>query len=70
MPNAYAPQPKARYASAGSLYPVQLLLVVAKDRIAELAGGIYYYHPIEHTFVRLSDKIPLLLKDFPGREFC
>ena len=34
-----------------------------------LAGGVYHYHPHRaHTFVRLSDRIPLLLKDVSGQE--
>jgi hypothetical protein len=63
VPNDYAPAPKARYASPGSLYPVQLLVCVTPDRVDGLVGGVYYYHPIEHMLVRVSDRMALL----PGR---
>jgi amino acid adenylation domain-containing protein len=57
VPNDYSPLPKARYASPGSLYPVQVLVCVAPDRIDGLTGGVYYYHPIEHTLVQLSNRV-------------
>jgi acyl carrier protein len=63
VPNDYAPLPKARYASPGSLYPVQLLVCVTPDRVDGLVGGVYYYHPVEHTLVRVSDGMALV----PGR---
>lgn len=46
--------PKYRYGSAGSLYPVQSYLYIKPDRITNLAGGFYYYHPVEHQLVLLS----------------
>jgi amino acid adenylation domain-containing protein len=48
------PLPKYRYASAGSLYPVQTYIYVKPDRIAGLDPGFYYYHPIEHALMRLN----------------
>jgi amino acid adenylation domain-containing protein len=49
--------PKYWYGSAGSLYPVQSYLYVKPNRIAELAGGFYYYHPAEHKLVFLSSAV-------------
>jgi SagB-type dehydrogenase family enzyme len=49
--------PKYWYGSAGSLYPVQSYLYVKPDRMADLAGGFYYYHPTEHKLVLLSSVI-------------
>jgi amino acid adenylation domain-containing protein len=46
--------PKYRYASAGSLYPVQTYLYIKPDRIEGVSAGIYYYHPREHRIVMLS----------------
>ncbi|MCI5157852.1 MAG: amino acid adenylation domain-containing protein [Candidatus Electrothrix sp. AUS1_2] len=37
--------PKYRYGSAGSLYPIQTYLYIKPDRMADVAGGFYYYHP-------------------------
>ncbi|MEM8603687.1 MAG: phosphopantetheine-binding protein [Cyanobacteria bacterium P01_H01_bin.121] len=48
-----------RYASAGSLYPVQAYLWVKPDRLAELAGGFYYYHPDHHQLMSLGKRIDL-----------
>jgi amino acid adenylation domain-containing protein len=49
-----SPLPKYRYASAGSLYPVQTYLYVKPNRVEGLETGIYYYHPAEHRLVLLS----------------
>ena len=68
VPNDYAPLPKARYASPGSLYPVQVLVCVAPGRVDGLAGGVYYYHPIEHTLVRISDRTAIVSERLSGRE--
>ncbi len=48
------PLPKYRYASAGSLYPVQTYLAIQPDRITGLDAGIYYYHPQQHELIQLS----------------
>src|SRR5690606_11544823 len=37
--------PRYRYASAGGLYPVQVYVQVAAERVKGLAAGLYYYHP-------------------------
>lgn len=44
---------KARYGSAGSLYPVQTYLYVKPNRVEGLAAGTYYYHPHDHTLILL-----------------
>ena len=48
------PLPKYRYASAGSLYPVQTYLHIKPNRIAGLEAGFYYYQPTDHLLVLLS----------------
>ncbi|MEM1290630.1 MAG: amino acid adenylation domain-containing protein [Cyanobacteria bacterium P01_H01_bin.162] len=51
---AESPLPKYRYASAGSLYPVQTYVHVQPGRIEGLAAGFYYYHPADHRLLRLE----------------
>ena len=46
--------PKARYGSAGGLYPVQVYLVVKPHRIGGVGGGSYYYHPEQNRLVPLA----------------
>jgi SagB-type dehydrogenase family enzyme len=48
-----------RYGSAGGLYPVQTYLHVRPARVSDLAGGAYYYHPVEHVLVALSPNVDL-----------
>ena len=48
------PLPKYRYASAGSLYPVQAYLYIQPNRIEGLEAGFYYYHPVEHQLILLN----------------
>jgi amino acid adenylation domain-containing protein len=47
--------PKYRYASAGSLYPVQTYLYIKPGYVEGLSAGTYYYHPRDHGLVWLSD---------------
>jgi SagB-type dehydrogenase family enzyme len=47
-------EPKYAYPSAGGLYPLQTYLSVADGRVAGVAGGVYYYHPVRHRLVSLS----------------
>ncbi|MEB3357179.1 MAG: amino acid adenylation domain-containing protein [Synechococcales bacterium] len=54
LPLSESPLPKYRYASAGSLYPVQTYLYVRPQRIEGLEAGFYYYHSGEHRLVRLE----------------
>ncbi|PMB22055.1 non-ribosomal peptide synthetase [Fischerella thermalis CCMEE 5198] len=51
-----SPLPKYRYASAGSLYPVQTYIYIKPHRVENLAAGFYYYHPQQHQLIRLSDE--------------
>ncbi|MDH6121313.1 amino acid adenylation domain-containing protein [Kitasatospora sp. GAS204A] len=44
--------PKYSYASPGALYATQLYLETGG--IAGLESGVYYYHPLEHTLVRIG----------------
>ncbi|MBF2002107.1 MAG: amino acid adenylation domain-containing protein, partial [Synechococcales cyanobacterium M58_A2018_015] len=53
-----APLPKYRYASAGSLYPVQTYLYVKPDRVPGLTG-LYYYYPVEHQLMLLDAKLTI-----------
>ncbi|MCC5667070.1 amino acid adenylation domain-containing protein [Nostoc sp. CHAB 5784] len=50
-----SPLPKYRYASAGSLYPVQTYIYIKPNRVQNLAAGIYYYHPQQHQLIHLSN---------------
>ena len=54
QPIANAPVLKYRYASAGSLYPIQTYLHLKAGRIAGVAPGWYYYHPVEHRLVTMT----------------
>jgi SagB-type dehydrogenase family enzyme len=49
------PFPKYRYASAGNLYPVQAYIYIKPGRVKDLASGMYYYHPVKHHLVLLSE---------------
>jgi len=48
------PFPKSKYASAGSLHPVQTYLYIKPNRVEHFGGGTYYYHPMDHRLVLLS----------------
>ncbi|NEQ98924.1 MAG: amino acid adenylation domain-containing protein [Cyanothece sp. SIO2G6] len=50
-----SPLPKYRYASAGSLYPVQTYVYVKPGRMTDLAPGYYYYHPVEHCLIKMGE---------------
>ncbi|GAA3747374.1 hypothetical protein GCM10022402_28450 [Salinactinospora qingdaonensis] len=64
--------PKYAYASPGALYATQLYLET--DGVAGLDAGVYYYHPIDHTLVRVGDAPttdrpgPYLLVHFSGKK--
>ncbi|MGQ5639010.1 MULTISPECIES: non-ribosomal peptide synthetase family protein [unclassified Streptomyces] len=45
--------PKYSYASPGALYATQLYLETGG--LDGLDGGVYYYHPADHTLVRIAD---------------
>jgi amino acid adenylation domain-containing protein len=54
IPLENPPLPKYRYPSAGHLYPVQAYVLVKPRRIQGILGGIYYYHPKDHSLVLLT----------------
>ncbi|MEE1931499.1 amino acid adenylation domain-containing protein [Streptomyces sp. TRM 70351] len=62
--------PKYAYASPGALYATQLYLE-SDGSTAGLAAGVYYYHPGDHTLVRVGpgapDPRPGLSVHFLGR---
>ncbi|MEV7023137.1 amino acid adenylation domain-containing protein [Kitasatospora sp. NPDC093558] len=45
--------PKYAYASPGALYATQLYLETGG--LDGLAAGLYYYHPVEHSLIRIGD---------------
>ncbi len=51
---AASPLPKYRYPSGGGLYPVQAYIEVKPDCVADLAAGVYYYHPARHHLALLT----------------
>ncbi|HEX5541135.1 MAG TPA: amino acid adenylation domain-containing protein [Micromonospora sp.] len=46
--------PKYSYASPGALYATQMYLET-DGGLDGVAAGIYYYHPVDHTLVRIDD---------------
>lgn len=56
---ADAPLPKYLYGSAGGLYPVQTYLYVKPQRVADLPGGLYYYHPGKRELVLIQRDLSL-----------
>jgi amino acid adenylation domain-containing protein len=60
-----APFPKYRYASAGSLYPVQTYLYVKPNRVEGLAAGTYYHHPATHRLILLAPDAGIHQGHFP-----
>ncbi|MGW8379891.1 amino acid adenylation domain-containing protein [Streptomyces sp. ODS28] len=62
--------PKYAYASPGALYATQLH--VETGGIPGLEAGVYYYHPLDHSLVRVGDSTPAaaaegMLLHFSGR---
>jgi SagB-type dehydrogenase family enzyme len=51
--------PKFRYGSAGSLYPVQVYVHAAADRVDGLRGGTYYHDPDGHRLVPTGPALPV-----------
>lgn len=49
------PLPKYRYASAGSLYPIQVYLTLKPNVVDGVSGGVYVYHPREQQLLQLAD---------------
>ena len=61
-----APLPKYRYPSAGGLYPIQCYLYIKAGRVADVAGGFYYYQPTDHQLTLLSPDAADLAGLYPG----
>ncbi|RKT12104.1 amino acid adenylation domain-containing protein [Streptomyces sp. 1114.5] len=61
--------PKYAYASPGALYATQLYLETGG--LDGLAAGLYYYHPVEHSLIRIGPAEPrteaYLTLHFSGR---
>jgi amino acid adenylation domain-containing protein len=49
-----SPLPKYRYASAGSLYPVQTYILVKPGYITDIEAGIYHYDSRNHSLALIS----------------
>ncbi|GAA2965933.1 amino acid adenylation domain-containing protein [Actinokineospora diospyrosa] len=62
--------PKYAYASPGSLYATQLYLQITG--IGDLRPGIYYYHPVTHQLVLITETVgaaePEVLLHFVGKK--
>jgi SagB-type dehydrogenase family enzyme len=48
------------YASAGGLYPVDVYLLIKPDRVQGMEGGLYYYHPQQHTLIHVHSGMHLM----------
>lgn len=61
--------PKYAYASPGALYATQLYLETGG--LDGLGAGLYYYHPVEHSLIRVGDaeerQDPYLTLHFSGK---
>jgi len=42
--------------SAGATYPLDIYLVVGKDKVENLKGGVYHYNPRPHSLTIILDK--------------
>lgn len=49
------PLPKHRYASAGTLYPVQAYLSVAAPGLPGVPSGAWYHDPVAHELAQLGE---------------
>ncbi|MBL4672003.1 MAG: AMP-binding protein, partial [Arenicella sp.] len=52
--------PKRYYASAGSLYPVQVYVLIPSMGVSGIEPGVYYYHPEKHSLFQVvhSSAVP------------
>ncbi len=57
--------PNYRYPSAGSLYAIQSYLYIKPEKIKGIAGGFYYYQPLEHKLQLLSAN-PIIEQELYG----
>jgi epothilone synthetase B len=58
-------RPKYKYGSAGSLYPVQCYVHLKADRVEQMGGGLFYYHPVQHQLIPLQQQECLSSELFP-----
>ncbi|MCR3758485.1 SagB/ThcOx family dehydrogenase [Clostridium felsineum] len=58
------------YSSAGGLYPIDVYYYIKKDRVENIAGGLYYYNPQKNmlTAVDLDCHIPKEAHYFMNQE--
>jgi amino acid adenylation domain-containing protein len=59
------PFPRYQFGSAGGIYPVQTYVYVKDDRIDALSGGVYYYHPLEHSLESICNTPDIQKAAFP-----
>jgi SagB-type dehydrogenase family enzyme len=52
-------KPKYQYASPGGLYPTQVYLHIKSGRVAGIEAGVYYYHPIEHRLIAMTQGVEI-----------
>jgi SagB-type dehydrogenase family enzyme len=57
------------YASAGGLYPIDIYVYIKEGRVENIAGGLYYYSPVNHT-VSLLDYSAGIIESahYPGNK--
>lgn len=46
--------PTYYYPSAGGLYPIDVFVYVKDNRVDEVPGGLYYYHPVDNELKLVS----------------
>ncbi|CAM3275547.1 putative Phenylalanine racemase (ATP-hydrolyzing) [Xenorhabdus nematophila ATCC 19061] len=49
-------KPKRAWPSGGGFYPVQIYIHVRPNRVENVPEGLYFYHPIHNTLIRLQEK--------------
>lgn len=48
---------RARYASAGALFPVQVYVYIKNGRVEAFPSGLFYYHPTQHELHLLASQL-------------
>ncbi|MEK7434104.1 MAG: amino acid adenylation domain-containing protein [Cyanobacteriota bacterium] len=49
---------KYLYPSAGSLYPVQIYILMKENAVQDFSSGIYYYNAKNHSLIKITDELP------------
>ncbi|MEZ0053024.1 amino acid adenylation domain-containing protein/thioester reductase-like protein [Mycobacterium sp. MAA66] len=57
------PGRRHHYGSGGGTYSVQTYLHVKDHRVEHLAGGVYYYQPVDHTLALVSPELDVFTPD-------